>query len=457
VDLSAELSLCESSRMMKKSTCIISFSPIARDGRVLRQIEYLSTDYDVTVIGLGEPPEPGVLSARLEWRRLPEGSDESRWRRSLSTRVKSRLISAAIPALNMLRLPGLLRRAAYERWYWNGLWQRAALAFALEAGCDAYHANDWTALPVAAEAASRHGARLIFDAHEYAPLELENRWLWGVRYQSAVTYFLRKYASQVDAFTTVCEPIGRRYQQEFGLKPTIVYNVPKRVDLPERRTDLASIRLVHHGAAFRDRRLEKMILTLTACDSRFSLHFILVPGHAGYVEELETLVRRLAPGRVEFHPPVPPHQTVQAVAKYDVGFCLIEPSNYNYRMAAPNKFFDYIAAGMPICIGPSPAMVEVVKRYDLGCVAPSFEPGDVAATLNALDGSRLTAMQQGARRAAADFHADAEMAKLLELYRALLADERRKKTSVGVPNGLVALRQEAHGSQSSEVPHRCGS
>jgi glycosyltransferase involved in cell wall biosynthesis len=162
-----------------------------------------------------------------------------------------------------------------------------------------------------------------------------------------------------------------------------------------------------------------MILSLAACDRRFSLHFMLVPGHAGYIEELDNLGKQVAAGRVFFHAPVPPEQTAQAVSQYDIGFCVIEPSNYNYLMAAPNKFFDYIAAGMPICIGPSPAMAEITEQYDLGCIAPSFAPEAVAATLNALDGARLAAMQAGARRAAEVFHADAEMEKVVALYRAL--------------------------------------
>jgi glycosyltransferase involved in cell wall biosynthesis len=410
---------------MRRSVCIIAFSPIARDGRVLRQIEYLLAHYDVTAIGLGPAPKSDVWSGRFAWRQLPEGSEEAGWRRRFLERVMGRFIHAAIPALNLLHAPGSLRHTAYEQWYWSGLWQRAALAFTLEAGCAAYHANDWTALPVAAEAARRHGARLIFDAHEYAPLELENRWLWRLRYRSAIMYFLRKYASQVDAFTTVCEPIGRRYQEEFGLRPTIVYNTPKRLKVPERRIDPKTIRLVHHGAGFRDRRLEKMILALTACDQRFSLHFILVPGHAGYIEELEDLGRQVAAGRVFFHPPVPPEQTAQTVSQYDMGLCVIEPSNYNYLMAAPNKFFDYIAAGMPVCIGPSPAMGEITEQYGLGCIASSFAPDAVAATLNALDDARLTAMQAGARRAAEVFHADAEMAKVVALYRTMFSEGSR--------------------------------
>jgi hypothetical protein len=101
---------------------------------------------------------------------------------------------------------------------------------------------------------------------------------------------------------------------------------------------------------------------------------------------------------------------------------------------------------MPVCIGPSPAMAEIVEGYGLGCVAPSFEPKDVAATLNALDGARLATMQQGARRAADVFHADAEMAKVIALYRTLLPDSRGE--SGGPRDGRMAA---CKGPQTSRV------
>jgi glycosyltransferase involved in cell wall biosynthesis len=404
---------------MSRSVCLIAFSPIARDARVLRQIEYLGPHYDLTVIGLGPPPPPDSVPRPVRWHRLPEGNDDRRWRR-VPRKVVDRLVGAGIPAMHLLAAPGAVRRAAYERWYWSGRWQRAALAIALEAGTEVYHANDWTALPVAAEAARRHGARLIFDAHEYAPLELENRRWWMLRQRPVIDYFLRKYVGRVDGFTTVSEPIARRYEREFGVPVTVVHNAPRRVHLPQRPIDPAAIRLVHHGAAVRDRRLEQMILAVAAADSRFSLHMMLVPAHRGYVEELMALASRVAPARIAFPPPVAPDRTTRAVAEYDMGFYLLEPCSYNNRMAAPNKFFDYIAAGMPVCIGPSPAMAEIVERFGLGCVASSFAPSDVAAALGGLDAARLAEMQRGAQRAAEVFHADAEMGKLVALYRSAL-------------------------------------
>ncbi len=196
----------------------------------------------------------------------------------------------------------------------------------------------------------------------------------------------------------------------------------------------SSIRLVHHVTAFRDRCLEKMILALAASDPRISLDFILVPRHSGYIEELEARARQVAPERVVFHPPVPPEQTAPGVAQYAMGFYLLAPSNYNHLIAAPKRFFDYIAAGMPVYIGPSPAMTDIVEGDGLGCVAPSFDPQEVAATLNAVDAPQLAAMQHGARPAAERFHADAEMARVVPRYRAALPED---PSEAGIPSDDV--------------------
>ena len=65
-------------------------------------------------------------------------------------------------------------------------------------------------------------------------------------------------------------------------------------------------------------------------------------------------------------------------------------------------------------------MAEIVRSYELGCVAPSFEPRDFAATLNALDSERISAMARAARAAAKRINADVEMGKVVKLYQNLL-------------------------------------
>jgi glycosyltransferase involved in cell wall biosynthesis len=146
----------------------------------------------------------------------------------------------------------------------------------------------------------------------------------------------------------------------------------------------------------------------------------MLVGSSPYVDQLRKLAAQVAPDRVFFHEPVPPAQIVARIHEYDVGFYLLEPSNYNNAMGTPNKLFDFLAAGLAVCIGPSPAMADLVRQYGVGAVATSFEPADVAQTLNDLTAEQIEQMQAAAREASQSFNADTEMAKVIQLCRQLL-------------------------------------
>lgn len=397
-------------REAKKSICIISFSRIDADARVTRQIRFLSRDYDVAVIGYGDAPPAGHDGSPVRWlpaehAPAPTGGITAKLRR------RARLLA------------GRLRPSNYDDWYWGQPQHGDALGKAVASGCDAFHANDWNALPIAAEAARRLNARLVFDAHEYAPLEFGNRPLWRIAYSAMITHMLRRYAPQADAMITVAPDIAERYRREFGVNPQVVLNAPHSVQLPERSAaefDFDNVRLIHHGASIPDRGLEVMIEALAQSDRRYTLHFMLTGNNPDYVRRLDRLAGELTPGRVSFHDPVAPEEIVRRVSAYDMGFCFIAPTNYNYLVCLPNKFFEYVAAALPVVIGPSPSMAEIVRSYKLGCIARSFAPRDLAAALNGLSREQFLRMREGAREAAKQVNAEREMAKLVGIYKQLL-------------------------------------
>ena len=254
---------------------------------------------------------------------------------------------------------------------------RATLRSAIASNADVYLANDWSALPVCAEAAHRTNAALILDEHEFAPAMYDTlyyRWLFG----PMTRHFLEEYIRDVEGFTTVCEPIADRYGRELGVRPIVVMNAPERVAAVYCDTIEGDFKLVHHGLAARDRHLEWMIEALGKTDARFTLHFYLL-GDPDYVSELRALALTLTPERVFFHEAIEPAQLVEQIASYDVGFCLIAPTNFNYLVSLPNKFYDYMVAGLAVCIGPSPAMAEVVKQHGFGVIADLFAPEDLAS------------------------------------------------------------------------------
>ena len=401
--------------MQKKrgAVCIISFSTVARDARVLRQIQYLSPHYDLTVIGHGEAHPAWEEMRGVTW--VPTLTDAT-------AEGSPRRLAEKASGLFLL-LAGRLYPPASFRWYWRQPIMKDALAKAVASGCDAFHANDWNTLPIAAEAARRLGGRVVFDDHEYAPLEFDNHLTWRLLYSPTIRRVVKKYAAAADAMTTVAPAIAERYRREFGLNPLVVMNAPARsAEPPAKEIDFENIRLIHHGVAMPIRRLELMIEALALSDRRFSLYFMLT-GDPEYPNYLKKVAGELAPGRVTFLDPVPVQDVLRRISEFDVGFYNLPPVNFVHEVALPNKFFDFISAGMPVCIGPSPSMAEIVRSYGLGCVASSFEPRDVAAALNGLGPEQLAAMQEGARRAAREINAEREMGKLVEVYRRLLPVE----------------------------------
>jgi hypothetical protein len=423
----------------KKSICIISFSPIYRDARVLRQIKYLSPYYNLTIIGYGDPCPDWADKENINWLSL-EFSPPSIYEKSKMTKkingyqflkshiFKNLFISIFYPFLKKIKilitysLLGLGRFSTkfYEFWYWRQKYHIKAFRFAVKSNSHAFHANDWEALPVAVRAAQSNHAKVIFDAHEYAPLELENRWYWKPFFQPAITYFLKKYSPKIDASITVATAISKRYKEEYGFNSEVILNAPERENLPERILNINKICLVHHGGAIRDRKLENLIETLKLCDERFNLHLILLKNDLYYLKKLKKLAEKLAPGRVIFHDPVSPEKIVKRISEYDIGLCLISPTNFNYLISLPNKFFDYMMAGLAICIGPSPSMAEIIFKYDIGCVAPSFDPCDVAETLNRITIHDLLRMKSASREVAKLINAENEMKKLLNIYKQLI-------------------------------------
>ncbi len=386
----------------KPKITILSFSNIHSDGRVLRQIEYLASQFELDVIGYGHLPPVLQDKARMLSIHPPT---------SFARRSRKALFLSA----------GKIFSPMYERWYWSEKEYHAAFDLLMPCRPDAIHANDWESLPVAVRAAQETRARIVLDLHEYAPLLRENRWYWKTFYKPLIEYFLHKYIPYVSASVTVNQPIADRYAKEYGLQPIVVTNAPKCTGQSEfRATDPDHIRLIHHGNADPDRGLEIMIETLALAHPRYTLHLMLVERSRGYISELKALAQRVAPSRVFFYPPVPPAEIVPRISEFDIGFYLLPPKNFNQLAASPNKFFDFVMAGLAVCVGPSLEMARLTQQFGFGLVAPSLEPAQVARCLDNLSAADVNQMKLKAIEARGILNADVELARLVNLYSDLL-------------------------------------
>ncbi len=382
--------------------CIINFASYY-DWRMARELAHITEHYDVTIVGFREIFEHGD---DVEWKFIERKSTPvSRvWDRAMT------LIGRVFPP-------------AYDFWFWRRQRYRDGLAAALAVDADAYQANDWASLPVAVEAAKRKHAKVVYDAHEYWSLEAENQPMWRLFFSPLIKHFEKRNIPRVDTLISVSPPIVERYGREYPVKTQLITNAPELISLPPfSSTAPDRIRLINHGSAVRDRHLERMIEAIPYTDGRFTLDLILLPIEPDYIEELKALAERIAPNRVTFHRPLPKSEILARVSEYDMGIFIIPPVSYNYHNALPNRFFDFIAAGLAVCVGPSPAMKEIIDQYGVGIATPTFDAKDIGAALNTLTSEQIDRMKLASREASKQLNGRIENEKWAALYRELFRE-----------------------------------
>lgn len=366
-------------KIMQKSLCVLSYTDARRDPRVWRQIKALRQTYHITVVGLADPELEGVDFFPIK--RKPK--------KSLGELVRAAGLLAGIhgPAGRRFYLaqPGQVNNVHFDLVFCNDA-EPLPLAFALAKG-----------VPV------------LFDAHEFYPLEFESSLKWRIFLQRYLTGLCREYIPRCAAMTTVSQGLAERYEKDFGVLPEVVFSAPELVEQNPSRTDPAHIRLVHHGAANRDRGLEQMIEIMRCLDGRFSLDLYLV-GDQRYINTLKALAKGCP--SIHWREPLPMQEIPTRLNGYDVGLCFLLPNTFNIARSVPNKLFEFLQARLAIAVGPSPDMAAIVREHNLGIVSDDFSPQAMAKCLNALTRDDIARYKVNTHNAAELFNASHEMDKI---------------------------------------------
>ena len=374
----------------------LSFSPLARDARVLRQLSVLQEFGDVTTVGYG--PTTPYSTEHLE---VPQSA-------------------ASLP-----QTPSGVAKLAFHRHSSVDLDAPAtkeALRLLEGHSFDVVVANDARSLPAALTAA--HGAPVWADLHEWAPEERTQILSWRLLVAPWIDHICRTWLPQVSAATTVGGRIATLYEQHYGIRPRLMRNAaPWAALTPTPVGDSGPIRHAHSGGAVAGRALDTAIDAVIEAGDHFTLDLYLVPANDNgkYLRELYS--RADGCNRITFHDPVSPSELPIALNQYDVGVYWIKPITTNARLALPNKFFDFIQARLAVAVGPSVEMADVVRDFSLGVLSEGFEIPQIIDSLHTLDKDKVREFKQAAHEASRplSFENEAEVARAI--MRELLGSE----------------------------------
>jgi len=170
------------------------------------------------------------------------------------------------------------------------------------------------------------------------------------------------------------------------------------------------------------RGLEEMILAMNHIRTRARL---LIIGTGDILDELKQVVRtHELDGRVIFTGQVPFEDLLPYTSMGDIGISIEKDLGVNYQNCLPNKFLDYIQAGLPVLVSPFPEMAKIVNRYGIGRLLESHDPVQLAETIDRLftDEAELARFRENLVLAASDLCWENEAPVLKQLIHEALTD-----------------------------------
>ena len=126
--------------------------------------------------------------------------------------------------------------------------------------------------------------------------------------------------------------------------------------------------------------------------------------------------------RVRLVPPVPMTSLVAEAREFDIGFFALPGHSRHNEFALPNKVFEYLMAGLALCVSDLPEMARLVDEHQLGVLIPSLDPAVIAEAINRLNREQIDAFKHNALAAAEELCWEQESKRMVNAYRNLLPE-----------------------------------
>lgn len=396
---------------------IISFTGVSNEPRVLRQAKAMAeAGWDLVVCGFD-----GHSDRPEEWTfiRLPKFEPYDH----RAHRIAKWARYVAVRGMPLAQLFGDGTRAARiahdSNLYWNHIRQELVRLARerTDLRADLVIAHDYHTSDVGFEVSQVCGAKFSIDVHEYAREQYSNIPDWVKWEQPVIIGVQDYYLRRADNVTVVCQGIADLLEAETPMKarPTVIRNFPF-LNVQTFRPVGERIKVLYHGDLSRPRQIHVALQSMPKWRNEFDL-ILRGSGDAGYIGELKRLVERLGlQSRVFFEPAVPFEKIVEAANQADIGFFSYEAYSPQIRFALPNKLFEYVMAGLAVCISDLEEVGRVVTGYRLGKLIPQHTPDSIAETINSFTRQEIETFKVASLKAANELNWDAESKRLISSY-----------------------------------------
>jgi glycogen(starch) synthase len=402
--------------MRQNHICIISFTPVLREPRVLRQAQYfVENGLQVVLVGIktNDANESKFNVVGIE----------------IPTEICSHsILSKGIRLLKRWKLYafnlfGLLLCERYNLHY---------KTLTLEEDLKEYNfsaiiCHDYITVPLGLKLKRQNNSTLlIVDCHEhFASQNLTSSYVknlvWNMKDGFYIRHFENQCLNSADFILTVSDGISQSLCKGYKLKsqPVTVRNITPYEEMRSGAVNKKNIQILYHGLLKPGRCLENLIHAAAYLNDSYIIN---IRGHGSleYIETLRYLSNKLnLHHKVRILPAVDLKNLVREANKFDIGYFVWDDFSIQKKYVLPNKFFEYIMAGLAICVSDLPEMAKIVKAYDMGVLVSKNDPRIIAKALNSLTFDKIEYYKQQSVKAAKELNWEIESKKLDFIVNAL--------------------------------------
>lgn len=215
---------------------------------------------------------------------------------------------------------------------------------------------------------------------------------------------------------TVSKSIAREFEKRYGAGYETIRNVPV-LKTEEPVACNPNKFILYQGAVNEARAFEWLIPAMKVINSK-----LVICGDGNFMPKLkELIIANKVQDKIELKGMIPPDELWHVAQQAYFGIALAENTGLNQYLALPNKFFDYVHAGLPQLTMNYPEYVQLNREYEVAVLTGDLSPEGIAKTINNLlaDDVLITKLRNNCLAARREWCWQNEEKKLLAFYQSV--------------------------------------